>query len=319
MVVHTYRAIYFINTRGVNYNTMKKQRSIYKQEALTAFGFMLPFLLGVIVFLLIPILYTLYITFIDFNTINGLEHAKFVGFKNFIDVLHDKDAMISFRLSMVYSLIYSPAMIVFSLIMAVAMNQKFRFKNFSRTMIFMPYIANMVAVSIIWSALLNPMQGPVNTVLRMIGISNPPMWLADPNLALPVVAMIATWQNMAFQTIVFLAALQDVPEELYEASKIDGAGYWKTFLKVTLPWISPTTFFLVITTVIGSAENFSNVYTLTKGGPGGSTEVVAINIYKNAFMFNKFSFAAAQAVILFAILMIITLIQWRGQKRWVNY
>lgn len=289
------------------------------QEIITAIGFVLPFMLGVTTFLIIPILYTFFITFIDFNSMNGMENIRFVGLKNYLDVLMDATAMQSFLKSINYTLIYAPLMLVFSLLMAVAMDQRFKLKNLSRTMIFTPYVANLVAVSIVWSALLNPATGPVNTAMRMLGITNTPMWLADPDLALPLAAIIAVWQNLAFQTIVYLAALQEVPEELYEASKMDGAGPVMTFLKLTLPYISPTTFFLAVTTIIGSFENFSNVFTLTKGGPGGASEVAAINIYKNAFVFNKFSFAASQAVILFAGLMIITIIQWRGQSKWVNY
>jgi multiple sugar transport system permease protein len=138
-------------------------------------------------------------------------------------------------------------------------------------------------------------------------------------MALPITALIATWANLAFQTIVFLAALQEVPHELYEASEIEGANAWQKFSKITLPWISPTTFFLVVTTIIGSTQNFSGIYTLTQGGPGDATEVAIINIYHSGFQFNKYSIASAQSMILFAVLLIITIIQWRGQKKWVNY
>jgi multiple sugar transport system permease protein len=210
-------------------------------------------------------------------------------------------------------------MIVFSLLMAYLMNKSFKFRTFSRTMIFMPYVANVMAVSIVFNVILNPFEGPVNAFLRIIGVENPPMWLIDPKMALPVTALVATWQNLTFQTIVFLAAMQEVPAELFEAADIEGAGSWTTFRRIILPWISPTTFFLVVTTIIGSTQNFSGIYTLTRGGPGEATEVAIINIYKNAFEFNKFSFASAQSLILFAILLVITIIQWKGQKKWVHY
>lgn len=298
---------------------MIKQISVKKQETYTGIIFITPFLIGLTVFVIIPILYTFYLAFMDFNNLGGFIKMQFLGLQNLVDVISDKDALSSYAKSGIYSLFYVPAMICFSLIMALLMNTKFKFRIFSRTLIFMPYVSNIMAVAIVWNLLLNPFGGPVNDFLSKIGVANPPGWLSDPSMALPVTALIATWQNLAFQTIVFLAALQDVPEELIESVNLEGANKWVKFTKIIMPFISPTTFFLIVTTIIGSTQNFSNVYTLTSGGPGGATDVSAISIYKSAFQFSRYSFASAQTIILFSVLLVITIIQWRGQKKWVNY
>lgn len=300
-------------------NRMFKKLSSRKQEIITGYLFLAPFMVGLIIFVIAPIIYTIYLSMMDFNTMRDLKNLKFVGFKNYIDVFSDMTAVKSYLRNIEYSIIYVPSMIILSLIMASLMNKKFKLRTISRTMIFMPYVANVTAVAIVFNVILNPFDGPVNTVLRLIGIPNPPQWLIDPATVMPTTALIATWSNLAFQTIVFLAAMQDVPIELYEAADIEGAGAWARFTKITLPWISPTTFFLIVTTIIGSTQNFSNVYTLTGGGPGDSTTVAVISIYNNAFQFGKFSFASAQTMILFVVLLVITIIQWGGQKKWVHY
>lgn len=298
---------------------MLKRLSAKRQEIYTGYLFLAPFVIGLLIFVISPIIYTMYLSLMNFNTLGQFGNLSFMGLRNYIDVFSNQEALDAYLKSLEYSAVYVPCMIIFSLLLAFLMNKQFKLRTLSRTMIFMPYVANVTAVAIVFNAILNPYEGPVNTVLRMLGIANPPLWLIDTALALPTAALIATWANLAFQTIVFLAAMQDVPEELYEAAEIEGAGRWAKFRQITLPWISPTTFFLVVTTIIGSTQNFSAIYTLTDGGPGRATTVAIISIYQNAFEFNKFSFAAAQSIILFLILLIITIIQWRGQRKWVHY
>jgi len=210
-------------------------------------------------------------------------------------------------------------MISISLLMAILMNNSFYLRRFTRSLILMPYVSNVAAIAIVWSIILNPFDGPVNFILRGLGLRNLPMWLAGVRTALTVSALIYTWQNLAFQTIVFLAAIQEVPAELNEAGHIDGANAWQRFAHITFPGISPTTFFLVISTIIGSTQNFAIIQNLTGGGPGTATEVAAINIYNLAFKYNKYSVASAQSVLLFLVLLAITILQWRGEKKWVNY
>jgi multiple sugar transport system permease protein len=298
---------------------MFKKLSTKNQEIITGFAFLAPFMIGYTIFVIIPVFYTVFLSMMDFDNIGKMSHMKFVGLRNFIEIFKDQATVGSYFKSLEYSLVYIPCMIIFSLLMASLMNKNFKLKTLSRTMIFMPYVANVTAVAIVFNVILNPFDGPVNKILKSIGFNNPPQWLLDTSMALPVSALIAVWANMTFQTILFLAAMQDVPQEMYEAADLEGASSWTKLTRITLPWISPTTFFLVVTTIIGSTQNFSNIYTLTKGGPGGATEVAMVSIYKNSFEFNKFSFASAQTIVLFGVLLIVTIIQWRGQKKWVHY
>ncbi|MBU3199936.1 sugar ABC transporter permease [Clostridium estertheticum] len=298
---------------------MFKKFSSKTQETIVGFAFLSPFMIGYTIFVIIPVLYTAFLSVMDFDNIGKMSNLKFVGLRNFIELFKDQAAMGSYFKSIEYSLVYVPCMLIFSLFMASLMNKNFKLKRLSRTLIFMPYVANVTAIAIVFNVILNPFDGPVNKILRAIGMKNPPQWLLDSTMALPVSALIAVWANMTFQTILFLAAMQDVPKEMYEAADLEGASAWTKLTKLTLPWISPTTFFLVVTTIIGSTQNFSNLYTLTKGGPGGATEVAMLSIYKNSFEFNKFSFASAQTIVLFGVLLVITIVQWRGQKKWVHY
>lgn len=298
---------------------MKKYTSLEKQEARTALFFVAPFILGLLIFSIIPIIYSFYISFINFNSLAGFRNSKFVGFANYIDVFTDPDMVMSFVKSFYYMAVYVPVIIIVSLALAMAIDRKFKLRTTTRTMILIPYMSNTIAISIVWAVMLNPYDGIVNTLLKHIGFANPPMWLASPRTSLITVALIAAWQNLAFQTIVFLAALQEVPLELYESAEIDGANRWLKFTQITLPYISPTTFFLIVASIIGSTQNFAIVKALTNGGPGNSSEVISVNIYKTAFEFNKYSLAASQAIILFLILIVITIMQWKGQKKWVHY
>lgn len=298
---------------------MKIQLPMQRQEALVGCLFLAPFMTGFCLFVIFPILYTFWLSLLGANTLADFLHPQFVGLQNFVAVVTNEDAMAAYGRSMVYTLVYVPTMLVGSLLLALVLNRQFPLRTLSRTMVFLPYVANVTAVAIVFNVLLNPFGGPINTVLSNLGIGEPPRWLMDPALSLSVVALIATWANVAFQTIVFLAAIQDVPEELYEAAKLEGAGGWAQFFRVTLPLISPTTFFLLVTTIIGSTQNFSGIYTLTQGGPGDATTVAIISIYKTAFQFNEFGVASAQSILLFIVLLTITILQWKGQKKWVHY
>ncbi len=290
-----------------------------KMEEQAAWIFVAPFMIGLIFLKVIPVIYSLVMSFVDANSIKSIGSMNFVGFRNYYDVFKDSITMNSFLNSLIYTSIYVPGTICVALILASALNIKLYLRGFVRTMILVPYVSNVVAIGIIWSIIFNPFNGPLNIFLKGIGVQNPPMWLVGSSTSLITISLIAIWQNVAFQTIVYLAAMQDVPRELYESASLDGAGKIKKFIHITLPMISPTTFFLVISSIIGSTQNFALVKVLTNGGPGTSSNVVALNIYETAFGFNKFSNAAAQSVILFIILMIFTFIQWKGQKKWVHY
>ncbi|GHI00042.1 carbohydrate ABC transporter permease [Neobacillus kokaensis] len=298
---------------------MSRIRLLPYQEKGAAVLFILPFLIGFLTFNIFPIIYSFVISFMDYNTLKPLSEANFIGFENYIHLLRDKIAMSAFLNSFYYTLIYVPGVLIFSFLLAMLLNRAFALRGITRTMILIPYVANVVAVAIVWSILLNPYDGPINQILIKIGIENPPLWLNGIKTALPTIAIINVWQNLAFQTIVFLAALQGVDRSLYEAAEVDGASVWRKMINVTLPSISPTTFFLLITSIIGSFQNYATVRMLTNGGPGNASRVISLNIYEEAFSLNHYSYASAQAIVLFIIVLVITIFQWKEQKRWVHY
>lgn len=298
--------------------------SIKTQEEFTAWSFIAPFVTGFIIFNFIPVILAVFISLMDFNSFAPLTDiikgkVEFAGIKNYIRIFGDPIALNGYVKSFWFTIIYVPVVMVLSLTMAIMMNGKFYWKTASRTMIMIPYVTNIVAVAVIFSLVLDPVSGPVNVILKFIGIENPPNWLGNAVTALPSLAFVNAWHNLSYQSIIFLAALQSISSDLYEASIIDGANAWGKFKNVTLPGISPTTFFLMVTSLINSFKNFAIIRTMTDGGPGTATRVSVLNIYEEAFYFHRYSYASAQAIMLFFIIFIITIIQWKGQKKWVSY
>ncbi|WP_438449195.1 carbohydrate ABC transporter permease [Gorillibacterium sp. sgz5001074] len=289
------------------------------KEEKVAFWFVAPFLVGFSLFYLLPTLYAFVISSLDYNSFKEFTDVKFAGLANYIRVFKDPIAISSFGRSLLFTSCYVPGIIVTALMLSMMFNAKFHFRTFTRTLIMLPYVTNVVAIAIVFSILLNPYDGVVNKLLVSWGIAHPPQWLAGIRTSLVTVAGIEVWHSIAFPTIVYLAALQGVPRDLYESAEIDGAGRIRKFLSVTMPLISPTTFFLVITNIIGSFQNYAIFRVLTNGGPGTSSRVISLNIYEEAFSYNKYSYASAQAILLFLVILFITIIQWRGQKKWVHY
>ena len=292
---------------------------IEKQESVTGLLFILPYSIGFLLFQGLPFIISFIISTTNLRYISKLDQVRFVGISNFVEMFQDKSVVQALTTSLKYCVMYVPAIMLAALLLALMLNQKIYARNFLRTMLFMPYVSNIVAVSVIFSIMLSPTNGIINTMLRSFGVGDPPMWLLGTETALPTVAAVACWQQMGMQMVIYLAALQDVPKELVESASIDGANAWVKFTRVLLPTISPTTFFLTITTIIGSLKNFSIIQTMTGGGPGTSTTVLPVSIVRSAFGSYRLGYASAQGILLFAVVMVITAIQWRGQKKWVNY
>ena len=212
-----------------------------------------------------------------------------------------------------------PICLILSLLLAILMNQKLKGKVFFRSVFFFPYVASLVAVAVVWMALFNPDKGPVNEFLRGIGISNPPRWAASAEWAMPTIIGLTIWKQAGYYMVVYLAALQGVPSELYEAAKMDGASAFQRFLHVTWPMVTPTTFFVTMMLIIGTFKSYDIMYVTTQGGPGTATKVLAYHIYRRAFESMEYGYASALSVFLFAIVLIITLIQFKGEKRLTSY
>jgi multiple sugar transport system permease protein len=206
------------------------------------------------------------------------------------------------------------------LLIALLLNNQIRARGFFRTLFYLPVVTPLVIAAIIWKWVYNGDFGLLNYYLIQLGIIHEPLlWLADPNLAMPAVIITSVWKSVGFSMVVYLAGLQSIPEDYYDAAKVDGASIWRRFRDITLPLLTPTLFFLLITQFIASFQVFGIIYVMTRGGPANATSVYIYNLYQNAFAFGKLGYASAMAWILFVLLATFTLIQWKLQKRWVFY
>lgn len=288
-------------------------------ETISGWLFILPSLIGFSLLTLIPILLSLIISFTEWNFLTGLSGIKFIGIGNYIDMWSDRWFTDSLKNNLIFAVVTVPAIMFFSLIAALALDKGTFFRGPIRLMIFMPYVSSAVAIAIVWGILYDPSRGPINQFLSSIGIDNPPGWLSDSSWALPALIILTVWMYIGYNMVIYLAGLQNIPKSLYEAAKIDGAGAFTQIFKITLPLLSPTTFFVLVTCIIQSFQVFIAVFIMTQGGPGTSTTVLTFYIYQAGFSFYRMGYASAMAWILFIIIFIVTLIQWRKQKKWVNY
>ncbi len=288
-----------------------------KKENRYGWLFISPYLIFFTIFTGIPFVIAIAMSFLNVKYITRLDDLKFVGLQNFIKVFQNKETMLSLLRTFQYSLIYVPLIMIVGFILAFILNRGVYLKNTIRSLVFMPYVSNMVAVAIVFKVLLGN-NSPIIIALRNMGM-DPPLLLQDLKWALPTVAIISVWKGVGLNMVVYLGALQEVPAELLEAAQIDGATKWQRVRKVIIPMISPTTFFLVTSSIIGSFQNFTCIQALTDGGPGQATTVMSVNIVRTAFTKFETGQASAMALIMFVIVMIVTLIQWHGQKKWVNY
>ncbi len=273
-----------------------------------------PFILGVLLLWVGPMLYSIYLVAHDWNMITPPE---FVGLKNFTRVLADPLVNKSLVNTAYYTFLGVPLQLLVAFSLAVMLNQNVRGLGIYRTVYYLPSITPAVAFAVVWIQILNPEFGVLNTVLSWVGLG-PINWLFNPTWAKPAFILMSLWLT-GFQMIIFLAGLQGVPKELQEAAEIDGANAWRRFLSVTIPIISPIIFFNLIIGIIGSFQVFTSAFIMTKGGPQDSTLFMVLYIYRNAFELFKMGYAAALAWILFIIIMFFTAIQFFFANRWVYY
>jgi len=300
--------------KTVNGTVKKKKRF----NGLAGYLFVSPMMIGLIVLTIIPTLITLILSFTDWSFIAGVDKIRFIGFRNYTQLLDDQVFRTSFRNNLILLLVV-PIQLILSLLLAVIIDKFVYLKSLLKVIFFMPYISSIVAVAIVFQLLFHPSFGPINQTLRALGMENPPKWLADMHYALPSVMLIMIWVGIGFSLIIYLAALQAIPRDLYEAADIDGAGSWTKFRKITFPLVSPTTFFLLVSGLISTFKSFDIIKVLTDGGPAFSTSVVTHYLYNTAFEGLKTGYASSMAWILLGCVLLITLVQLYGQKKWVNY
>ena len=290
--------------------------AMYKSRKKIIFTFLFPSLLGLLVFKVGAMIYSLYISFTDWNLFGSPE---FVGLKNYINIFQDERFYEALKNTLLFIVGYLPVVVVLSLGVALLLNSKVKGVNAFRGLFFLPVITSWVAVSMIWKGLLNPEFGVINSILEAFGAAGP-SWLQNPGFVIPAVVMVSVWKDTGFLSIIFLGGLQGISKEYYEAAKIDGANKWSQFRKITLPLLSPTTFYALIITIINSFQVFDQIWIMTAGEPTADlVPVMVTEIYKNSFQYQKMGYATALSWILFGIIILVTIFQNVMQKKWVHY
>ncbi len=283
--------------------------------ALTVLAFLLPSAIPLALFTLGPMVAAAWVSLHEWNLISAM---KFVGLGNYVDLLSDPTTGAVFLHTVYYIVGYLPLVYIGGLALALALNTALKGRSFLRGIYFLPVVTSWIVVALVWRWLLNPSNGIVNTVLAFFGVTGPGWW-TDPNWAMPSIIIASAWKDLGFVMVILLAGLQAISPDLYDAAKVDGAGWWRRLFSVTLPLLSPSTFFVFVISLINGFQVFDQVYAMTGGGPNGASEVVVQRIYDLTFRYGAAGEASALSWMLFIVVLAVTLIQVRGQKRWVNY
>ena len=289
---------------------VKRKSKKALRSNLVAYSFIAPNFIGFCVITLVPMVFAIALAFCKWD---GVHDIEFIGLQNFKDLLGDRTFKKAFVNTIVFSLGTVPLTLICSLGLAILLNQNVKLRNFFRTVSFFPYVASLVAVAAVWNMIFSPSMGPVNMILSRLGVENLPRWAAGKDTAMITVIMFSVWKNMGYYMVIYLAGLQGINPDLKEAASLDGANRWHTFWNVTLPQLRPTTFFVVIMLTISSFKVYDQMYMITQGGPGNATITLVYDIYNVAFVNTpKYGYASAISMVLFILVLIITLIQFKG-------
>lgn len=285
------------------------------RSAAWAAVFLAPSAIPLLLFTLVPMVSSIRISLLSWNLIS---EPTFVGLANYAKLLASPTTATVFGNTLGYVLGYLPLVYVGGLLLALALNARIPAQGFFRAIYFLPVITSWVVVALVWKWLLNPSNGLVNTVLGAIGLPQPGWW-TDPQWALASVILASAWKDLGFVMVILLAGLQAIPADLYEAARIDGASGRRAFWNITLPLLTPSTFFVVVISLINGFQVFDQVYVMTGGGPEGASQVVVGRIYDLTFRYGRAGEAAALSWLLFAVILGVTIIQLIGQRRWVHH
>ena len=285
------------------------------RKALIVLAFLGPSLVTLLAFSLGPMVGTAWVSLQDWNLIRD---AEFIGIDNYRELWGDEDFRRALRNTLYYLVGYLPLVMAGGLGLAVLVNRRLRGVAIFRAMYFLPVVTSWVVVALLWRWLLNPSDGIVNWLLGRVGIDGPGWW-TDRTWAMPSVILASAWKDLGFVMVILLAGLQAIDPTLYEAARIDGAGAWRQLRSVTIPMLTPSLFFVLVISLINGFQVFDQVWVMTDGGPAGASAVVVEQIVKNTFEYGRAGYAAAQSVVLFVIILAVTVVQLRVQKRWVFY
>ncbi|TQS70793.1 sugar ABC transporter permease [Rhodobacteraceae bacterium] len=286
----------------------KKQRQ--RRSNLVAYSFIAPNFLGFVIFTLGPILFAFALAFMHWD---GSNPIQFAGLDNFFALFHDSAFQAALWNTLIYTAFSVPLTLAAALGVAVLLNEKIIGRNFFRTAMFFPYVASLVAVAVVWNMLFNPAMGPVNMLLYTAGVDpqSLPGWAADSSWAMVTVIFFGVWKDLGYFMVIYLAGLQGINGDLYEAADLDGASSWQKFWHITVPQLAPTTFFVSVMLTIQSFKVFDQIFMITQGGPGTSTLVLVYHIYNEAFISWDLGYASMVAMVLFLIVLAVTVVQFR--------
>ena len=277
--------------------------------------FILPSLVPLLLFTIGPAVGAFVVSFMRWDL---LTPAKWVGLANYRELLGDSTFHDAAVHTLVFVLGYLPIVFVGGLVAALLLNRHIPERGLLRTLFFMPVVTSWVAVALVWRWLLNPGYGIVNYVLGSLHLPTPGWWL-DPHWAMPSVIIASSWKDIGYTMLILLAGLQAIPREYYESASIDGASAWAQLRKITLPLLTPQILIVIVISIINNAQVFEQVWVMTDGGPEGATSTVVEQIVRNSFAYGRMGYASAQSVLLFLVILLITWVQLRLQKRWVHY
>jgi multiple sugar transport system permease protein len=302
---------------------LPRRLSLARRESLWAYAFISPWILGFIIFTVGPMLASLFFSFTEYNIVDS---PRWNGITNYVNLFHDALFWHSLRVTFSYAVVALPLGLVFSYLIAVLLNQKIRAINIWRTVYFLPTVIAGVAVALLWARIFDPKFGILNPFLAQFGIKGPG-WFSDPDWAVPALVIMSLW-GVGGNIIIYLAGLQGVPTDLYDAAKVDGANAWQRFRHITLPMTTPVIFYNLVLGLIGTFQYFTEVYVISSansgtggglGGPARATLFYNIYLYQNAFKYFHMGYASTMAWVLFIIVLGFTLLIFRSSETWVYY
>lgn len=298
-------------------------RRLNERSFFSASPFLTASLIGFAIFYFVPMVISVVISLTDWNGLDrllapGFMAEHFIGLDNYTAILTGTEFWKVLKNTLVYIVLYIPLMLMVSTAIAALLSRQRRGVGVFRVLYYIPVLTSWVAASLIWKSLLSPQYGAMNGILAIFGIEGPG-WLTDEKWAMPAIVLVSVWKDMGFFGLILLSGMVGIDRTYYEAAEIDGAGPWTRFLKITLPLLTPSLFYVLIVSLINSFQLFPQIMIMTDGGPNGATQVMVERIYKYGFRYFRMGYASAFSWILFIIIMICTAVQMRGQKRWVNY
>lgn len=285
-------------------------------EERAAWLFLAPSLVLFAIFTAIPVISAFFISFTQWNLFN---EVTWVGLGNYLELAKDEIFAKVLGNTAYFVLISVPVQIVLALLCALVLNRGIKGQTFFRVVYFLPVVTSTVAAALVWAWLFNSNFGLINAGLSLVGVTDLPKWMGSTRWAMPAIIIVSIWQNLGYAMVLFLAGLQNIGKDVHDAAALDGATGWDRFWHITLPLLSPTTFFVLVISIIGSFQVFELVLVMTKAGPANATNTLVYYIYQNGFQFYQMGYASAAAMVLFLIVLAFTLIQYKLQRRWVHY